>query len=165
MRKVIAAVLILLAAWGGWELYLYWGTYRDRDPDLNRGSGGSAGGPLGEVGGVMDIQADLASGGSASSGGGPVVVSSSALEGMPRELDPLLAAAQKQGAAGLRQFLKDYGKLIKDPRLAMIQLDFVVQVALTDPAEARRVFAEVKKRTPVSSPVHARVKSLEKTYQ
>lgn len=157
MRKFIGAVIILLAAWGVWELYVYWTGYRDSDPALRK-SGTVARGPLGEMDGVMDMQ----------SGNVEVsqpIVPSSQMEGLPKELDPLLQNAQRKGAAGLRAFLKDYGKLVKDPRLAAIQLDYVVAVALEDPVEARRVFAEVKQRTPAASPVYPRIKSLEKTYQ
>lgn len=85
------------------------------------------------------------------------------LAGLPATLEPTLQAAQ--GAQGLRQFLVQYGKTINDPRLASIELDYVVLVALEDPAEARRVFAKVKQRTPATSPVYGRVKQLQKTYE
>jgi hypothetical protein len=87
------------------------------------------------------------------------------LSGMPNQLEQSLEAAQKQGAAGLRNWLKIYGSSIQDPRKAWIQLDYCVDVSREDPAEARRVFAEVKSRTPDSSPVWKRIKQLEKTYE
>ncbi len=87
------------------------------------------------------------------------------LAGMPYQMESGLKAAQGQGAAGLAAWLKTYGKTIQDPRKAWIELDYVVAVSRDNPAEARRVFAEVKARTPESSPVYKRVKELEKTYE
>ena len=40
-----------------------------------------------------------------------------------------------------------------------------VLIAREDPAEAKRVFAGVKERTPATSPIFPRIKQLEKTYQ
>src|SRR5436190_18025515 len=87
------------------------------------------------------------------------------LPGLPQSLEPGLKAAEKQGAAGLRRFLKDYGRLMQDPRKAWIELDYCVRIAREDPAEAKRVFAAVKERTPPSSPIWPRIKDLEKTYE
>jgi hypothetical protein len=87
------------------------------------------------------------------------------LPGVPDKLETALEAAQKQGATGLRNWLKTYDKVTSDPRKAWIQLDYCVQVAREDPAEARRVFKEVKDRTPATSPVYPRIKQLENTYQ
>jgi hypothetical protein len=87
------------------------------------------------------------------------------LPGMPFQLDASLRAAQNQGAAGLRNWLKAYGEKIQDPRKAWIELDYCVAVSREDPSEARRVFAEVKKRTQSTSPVWPRIKRLEKTYE
>jgi len=87
------------------------------------------------------------------------------LEGLPPSLESALATAQQQGADGLRNFLKRYGKAIRDPRLAWIELDYAVLVMREDIAEARKVFARVKERTPPSSPVYPRIKQLENTYE
>ena len=87
------------------------------------------------------------------------------LPGLPAGLEPTLQAAQKAGATGLKNWLKLHDRKVSDPRLAWIQLDYVVLVARDDPAEARRVFAAVKKRTTPASPVYERVKQLEKTYE
>ena len=54
---------------------------------------------------------------------------------------------------------------IKDPRLAWIELDYVLKVSASNPAEAKRVFIEVKQRIPTDSPVYPRIKSLEKNYE
>jgi len=87
------------------------------------------------------------------------------LAGMPEGLEESLQVAQKQGGVGLKRWLKFYGNKIQDPRKAWIQLDYCLAISRDEPAEARRVFAEVKERTPANSPVYARVKQLEKTYQ
>jgi hypothetical protein len=86
------------------------------------------------------------------------------LPGMPYQLEPTLDAAQKRGASGLKEWLKVYGPKIEDPRKAWIQLDYVELVSREDPAEARRLFADVKNRTPKTSPIVPRIKKLEKTY-
>ena len=87
------------------------------------------------------------------------------LPGMPQQLQTALDAAEKQGAPGLKNFLKTYDRSLQDPRKAWIELDYCVYVAQKDPTEARRVFAAVKERTPPASPVWPRIKDLEKTYE
>jgi hypothetical protein len=87
------------------------------------------------------------------------------LPGLPDKLAPSLEAAKKKGAAGLRNWLKNYGRLVQDPRKAWIELDYCVLVSHEDLPEARRVYAEVKARTPESSPVWPRVKDLQKVYE
>ena len=87
------------------------------------------------------------------------------LPGLPYQLEASLQAARRQGAAGLRNWLKAHAQSVEDPRKAWIELDFCVAVAREDPAEARRVFAAVKERIGPSSPVWPRMKQLEKTYE
>jgi hypothetical protein len=87
------------------------------------------------------------------------------LPGLPDKLAPSLQAAKNQGAPGLKNWLKNYGRMVQDPRKAWIELDYCVLMSHDDLPEARRVFAEVKARTPPSSPVWPRVKQLEKTYE
>ena len=87
------------------------------------------------------------------------------LSGMEGSLETPLQNARARGASGLRDFLRQYGRRIQDPKLAAIQLDYVVLVAQQDLGEARKVFSEVKNRVPSSSPVYPRIKQLEKTYQ
>jgi hypothetical protein len=91
-------------------------------------------------------------------------VSGQELPGLLPRLQPILDTAQQRGAPGLRDFLNTYGNTVADPRLAWIQLDYVVLVAQNNPAEARRIFAKVKSRVTPSSPVYPRVQQLEKTY-
>ena len=87
------------------------------------------------------------------------------LPGLPPKLRPALQAAQERGIVGLRDFLAAHGKEVADPRLAWIELDYVVVVAQSDPAAARKVFAQVKARLTPNSPVYSRMKQLEKTYE
>jgi hypothetical protein len=87
------------------------------------------------------------------------------LPGLPPQLETTLQAARKQGAAGLRNWLKTYSQSVEDPRKAWIELDYCVAVAREDPAEARRVFATVKERIGPASPVWPRMKQLENTYE
>ena len=86
------------------------------------------------------------------------------LEGMPSNFEPSLQAAQAQGATALKAWLDRYSSYVHDPRLAAIQLDYVVLVSRSNPAEAKRVFQHVKQRVPKSSPVYERVKRLDTTY-
>lgn len=95
----------------------------------------------------------------------PPTSSSAALPGLPPSLEASLANAERQGVTGLREWLRNYQTLVRDPRLAAIQLDYVVLISRQDPAEARRIFKEVKDRTPTFSPIYDRVKRLEKTFQ
>jgi hypothetical protein len=138
MRQVIAILLILGALWGAKELYKYWETVKSRKETEDRaGTRPSAN----------------------------VVTAPTTLPGSPAELEPSLQAAQKQGAAALKNWLKLYRPYVKDPRLAAIELDYVVLIGSTNPQEARQVFAAVKQRTAPSSPVYPRIQQLAKTYQ
>jgi hypothetical protein len=93
------------------------------------------------------------------------VVDPRSLQGLPYKFQPALEAAQKQGAPGLTNFLKNFNRIVQDPRRAWIELDYCVLIARENPAEAKRIFAAVKGRTPPSSPVMSRIKQLEKTYE
>jgi hypothetical protein len=86
------------------------------------------------------------------------------LPGVPQKLEASLQAASKT-PAGLKNWLRVNDRLVKDPRKAWIELDYCVLLSHEDLPEARRVFAEVKKRTPPTSPVWPRIQQLEKTYQ
>jgi hypothetical protein len=87
------------------------------------------------------------------------------LPGMPPNLESSYAAAQAQGSKTFRRWLDYYGPNIADPRLASIELDYVVLVSRENMAEARSVFAAVKARTPTNSPVYLRIKRLEQAYE
>jgi hypothetical protein len=95
----------------------------------------------------------------------PVEVPDDQLPGMPASLQPALQEAREHGAAGLRSFLAANAKAISDPRLASLELDYAILVTPSNPTEACRIFARVKERLEPSSPVYARMKKLEKTYE
>jgi hypothetical protein len=134
MTKVIAALIIIVVLWGGWELFLYWDKVKNEDETKQKQEAAA-------------------------------MVIGDQLPGVPYQLDASLDAARKQGAAGLRKWLKTNSQSIEDPRKAWIELDYCVAVAREDPADARRVFAQVKERTPPSSPVWPRIKQLESTFE
>ena len=134
MTKLIAAVLIVAALYGGWEFYLYWEKVKNDEETKQK----------------QDAAAKT---------------SGDQLPGLAYQLEASLQNARKQGAAGLRSWLKTNSRSVEDPRKAWLELDFCVAVAREDPAEARRVFAVVKERIGPSSPVWQRMKQLEKTYE
>ena len=85
---------------------------------------------------------------------------------MSNELEKTLADARKQGPSAVKTWLDRFQKSPKIPedRLAWIKLDYVLMVSQSDPLEAKRVFAEVKEKTPSTSRVQPRIKKLQKTY-
>jgi hypothetical protein len=91
-------------------------------------------------------------------------VTEESLSGLPWQLGQSLQTARQKGVDGLKQWLKDFGHLVADPRKAWIELDYCVLVAREDLGEARRVYQAVKARTPPTSPVYPRIKQLAKTY-
>ena len=62
------------------------------------------------------------------------------LEGMPSQLEASLQAAESKGAPILKAWLQHNRKYIRDPRLAEIELNYVVLVSRTNPQEAKQVF-------------------------
>ncbi len=138
MTKVIAAVIILLVLWGGWELFFYWERVKNEQETQKK-------------------QAAAAQ------------VIGDNLPGFPPQssyqLETSLKKAQAQGPEALQNWLKLYGGSIQDPRKAWIQLDYCLLITSKDPSEARRVFAEVKARTPPTSPVYPRIKEMAPTYE
>lgn len=87
------------------------------------------------------------------------------LPGLPPSLEAGLAQAKSAGAQELKFWLMHHRKDVDDPRLADIELDYVVLVARENIVEARKVFARVSKRIDSSSPVYPRMKELQKTFQ
>lgn len=134
MTKIIAAFIIIVVLWGGWELFLYWDKVKNEEETKQK-----------------QEEREMVSG--------------DQLPGLAYQLEGSLQTARKQGPAGLKSWLKTHSQSVEDPRKAWIELDYCVAVAREDPAEARRVFAAVKERTPPASPVWPRIKKLEKTYE
>lgn len=92
-------------------------------------------------------------------------VTAAQLAGLPPKLEASLQQAQQAGARDLKNWLNVHRPEVQDPRLAWIELDYVVLMALENPVEAKKVFAEIRERIGPDSPVYQRVKDLEKTYQ
>ncbi len=94
-------------------------------------------------------------------------VNPASLAGMDRGLETLYSEAQAKGFAGLRDFLQTYRgtPYLTDPKLAWIELDYVVLQATRDAAEARKTFNQVKGRLKPNSPVYLRMKDLEASFQ
>ncbi|MDB6065849.1 MAG: hypothetical protein JWR26_2057 [Pedosphaera sp.] len=136
MIKTISIIVgVLLVSFVGWEIWLQWEKY-DTERD------------------VKDKEAEAAA---------KIVPEN--LQGMPQGLEQTYAIAKKRGAVGVRDWLRAYGQNVQDPRRAWIELDYVVLISGTDPGEAKKVFAEVKNRTPDKSPVSARIKELARNYE
>ena len=87
------------------------------------------------------------------------------LAGLPPQLEASLQQAEQAGARDLKNWLNVHRPEVQDPRLAWIELDYVVLMARENPVEAKKVFAEIRERIGPDSPVYQRVKDLEKTYQ
>jgi len=134
MTKLIAAVLIIAACWGVWELFLYWERVKNEEETTQKQQAAA-------------------------------MTMGDSLPGVPYQLEQSLQEARRKGPDALKAWLKANNQSIEDPRKAWIELDYCVAVARKDPAEARRVFADVKSRIGSASPVYPRMKDLEKTYQ
>lgn len=96
--------------------------------------------------------------------GGGVVVPSDQLPGLPPPLEASLRAAQDQGVEELGKWLKQFGRQVQDPRLAAIELDYVVLLNLKDHKAARDRFIQVATRIQPGSPVFERIRKLAPAY-
>jgi hypothetical protein len=138
MNKLITILLIAGGLWGIWALRNYYLEKQSENPNMNYSAEEGAKTP-----GIIPQQ----------------------LQGMHYSLEMPLQKAMQGGAPSLKKFLDQYRPVIKDPRLAWIELDYVAMVALKDPAEARALFADVKKRTPTNSVIYPRIEKLAKVYE
>ena len=135
MKALITILVVAAAIFGGWKLLDYWGELANEREARQQPSTSS--------------------------------IDPSTLQGLPPQMEAPLKEAYRKGAAGLKEWLEKYRRSpqVKDPRLAWIELDYVVLITHDNPAEAKRVFAGVKQRVSPQSPVYQRVKALEKTYE
>jgi hypothetical protein len=134
IKFCIAALVIVGLSIGGYNIWQYWGHYKNSDSNSQQ----------------------------------PAYVPpppGDSFPGMPSSLEATYQASKARGVAGLRDFIKEYGNSVSDPRLASIQLDYVILLAQSDPSEAKRIFNQVKNRTQSDSPVYSRVQQLAKTYE
>lgn len=137
MNKVITILLIVGAGWGIWAVRNYYLERQATDPNMNYSQEPA------KTPGIIPQQ----------------------LAGMHYTLEMPLEQATKGGATTLKKFIDQYRGAIKDPRLGWIELDYVSMVALKDPAQARLIFADVKKRTPTNSVIYPRIEKLAKVYE
>ena len=135
MKALIAILAVVAAIFLGWKLLDYWD----------------------EVGREREARQQAAN----------AQVDPKSLPGLPYQLEGPLEEAQKKGAASLKDWLEKAKRSgqVKDPRLAWIELDYVLLISSKNPAEAKRVFSEVKQRMPPESPVYKKIKSLETTME
>jgi hypothetical protein len=139
IKALITVVLVVVALLGIKELHTYWSQVKSKekaDVAANRGESPA-----------------------------PPPKDPSALTGMPASLEPSLEGAKKAGAPALKAWLKQYRGYLADPKLAAIELDYVVLAGAKNFLEAKEIYAAVKQRTPTNSPVYPRIKQLEKTYR
>jgi len=97
---------------------------------------------------------------SASSGGVP----GDELPGLPPQFEASLTQARSGGVEELGKWLKQWGKQVRDPRLASIELDYIVMLNLRNHKAARERFLEVATRTQPGSPVFERIRKLAPAY-
>ena len=136
MKALIAIFIALVIGIGAYKIYDHWEKVKERRVLDDRAARGA------------DIDPDQ-------------------LPGMPWQLVVKLRDAQRGDAAMLKRFIDSCKNFpdVKDPRLAWVELDYVVKVSATDPLEARKIFQAVKTRTSTDSPIYPRIKSLEKNYE
>ena len=95
---------------------------------------------------------------------GPPLYAPGKLPGLPAELEPAYEEAKAHGLDGLREFLRQHRPEIEDPRLADIQMDYVVLVGRDNPAEARRVLDDIRQRLGPTSSAYKRFQQLQQVY-
>jgi len=136
MKTLISILIALIVLIGGYKIYEHWNAVKERKMNDERAAKGA------------DIDPET-------------------LPGMPYQLVQKLRDAQQGGPEVLKRFLDECKRFpdVKDPRLAWVELDYAVMISVKDPVEAKKIFAEVKKRTPPDSPIYPRIKLLSKTYE
>jgi len=95
----------------------------------------------------------------------PPAITGESLPGLPPYLETSLSQAQQQGVEELGKWLKSWSKQVQDPRLAWIELDYIVLLNLKDHKAARERFLQVKARTAPGSPVFERIQKLDSAYE
>lgn len=141
IRKLIGLLLIIGALLGLKELHHYWEQVKTQQAAKDRQSSGAA---------------------------VPAAPSPATMDGMPAlapGLEASLREAKGQGPAALRLWIEKHRPYVPDPRLASIELDYVVLIGGRNYLEAKKIFHAIKQRTPTNSPVYSRIQQLEKNYQ
>lgn len=135
MTKLMSLLLVVLAIFLGYRLYVYW---EKVDSD-------------------QDVREQQAAAGR--------IVRGDQLPGLPWQLEQSLQTAQQQGADALGRWLNANAGQVEDPRLAWIQLDYCEILARQRPNDARQLYATVRDRVATNSPVYPRVLRLERTFR
>ncbi len=135
MKAAITIAIIVLVGFGAYKLWEYWDQTEQQKTASQRAA-------------ASEVRPET-------------------LEGLPTPLEPQLRQAQERGPDAFKEFIDTLRKTpsVRDPRLAWIELDYVVMISGKDPVEAKKLFAKIKERTPPDSPVYPRIKTLEKTFQ
>ncbi len=136
MKALISILIVLAVGFGAFRIYDHWEKVKERRVLEDRAAKGA------------DINPDQ-------------------LPGLPWQLVQKYEEVRKTDAQTVGRFIESIRKYpdVKDPRLAWIELDYVVMLTATDPILARKTFLAVKKRTPADSPIYPRIKTLEKNYE
>ena len=163
MKALIAILMILVAFWGGKQIYNKWTEY---EPPKERRT--FADDYLTEDRLVHNSQSSNESQpapGRQSIPSAQAPVRTTSFEGLPPALASSLAEAKRAGNQSVKVWIQKNRGKVKDPALADIELDYVVAVGRENFVEAKRAYARVAERIDASSPVYARLKSLEAAYK
>lgn len=136
MKILITILIVIGVVFGVFKLWEYWDKVSAEKEQVQRAADGS------------DIKAED-------------------LQGMYWDVEQYLNEAKKKGPEAVAQFLErfDQSPKFKDPRRAWVELDYIVSITGSDPAQARRRFQEVKARVKTNSVVYPRIRAMEKTYE
>ena len=137
MKALISILIVIAVIFTGWKVFDYYQ----------------------EVEHEKDLEKQQATAG--------INVSPRSLPGLPNQLEGPLAEVTRKGPAALKDWLEQAkaNNMVADPRLAWIELDYVLMIVRENPVEAKRIFLSVKNRLDEDSPVYPRIKSLEKSFQ
>lgn len=138
MRKVLGILMIALVAYGLYRFDQYWKAFKPPPPSTQANGDSS---------------------------NGSAAAKKAILPGLPPTLEPSLDAAEKDGPDALKQWLEDYERYVRDPRLANIQMDYIVLAGPAHREEAKKLFNQIKQRITPDSPVYPRFKKLAKIYE
>src|SRR5262245_16514511 len=111
MKAAIGILIALIVIIGGYKLFEHWEAVKERRVLEEKAAKGA------------DINGDQ-------------------LPGLPWQLNQKLRDAQQAGPASVKNFIEYCKRVpdVKDPRLAWIELDYVVMLTSTDPVEAKKIF-------------------------
>jgi hypothetical protein len=143
MTRLITIGLVIIGLWIGWIIYQQW-EKTSSTQDLTQSQ-------------VEEARRAAAA-----------TFDPRSLPGLPDKLEDSLQTAKDHGAKTLGAWLDFYAtkeKVVEDPRLAWIQLDYAVLLAPDDPAQAKQIYGDVRDRIPPTSPIYPRIKELEKTFE